>query len=68
MRYTKLISVRLDSETLKEIDKAAVSSRWLKRSDIINRALRNVMFHSEPRAKQMICEEYELGGTIYVKE
>lgn len=39
MFETKLISVRVDVDTLAEIDKTADSERYLKRSDIIQKAL-----------------------------
>lgn len=40
MNKTKLISVRVDEDTLSILDNAAYSSRYGKRSDVINAALR----------------------------
>lgn len=39
MRSTKLVSVRLDEENLKTIDRCAAKSMWRKRSNIINAAI-----------------------------
>ncbi len=39
MNKTKLVSVRLDEEKLKVIDRCAANSSWYKRSSYINAAI-----------------------------
>lgn len=40
--FTKLISVRVENETLKAIDNYLVTRKYLKRSAVINMALRQL--------------------------
>ena len=65
MGKTKLISVRLDQETLEKIDKVANNYKRGRRSQVINAILKNILECSTEYTLDLFIREYDAFSSGY---
>lgn len=64
MRATKLVSVRLDEEHLKTIDRCAAKNMWRKRSNYINAAISFMAWAIENHKEEKLMSFYPEHGDV----
>lgn len=64
MNKTKLVSVRLDEEKLKTIDRCAAKSLWYKRSNYINAAISFMAWAIENHLEKKLLSFYPEHGDV----
>ena len=64
MRATKLVSVRLDEENLKTIDRRAEKHMWRKRSNYINAAISFMAWAIENHQEEKLMKFYPEHGDV----
>lgn len=67
MNGTKLVSVRIDEDVLAKIDQLANKSTYLKRSDIINGALRMIAYSEGSKMSEKACKFWPQYGDVIDK-